>query len=80
MSDFYGNGENLPTLHPDVETNKNILIGELCTKLDTARQALARAMGLNVVSSAGLATKGHIRWALNETHPGTLVEQHPNCG
>lgn len=80
MSEFYGNGEDLPLIHPDGETNKEILIGELCSKLDVARLALGRALEMSVVTPAAVAMKNQVRWALDETHPKTLAEQHPNHG
>ncbi len=80
ISEFYGNGETLPAWHSDADTNKEILIGELCAKLDTARLALGRVLEMNVVTPAAVAMKNHVRWALDETHPKTLQEQHPNCG
>jgi hypothetical protein len=79
-NESWGDGTELPNLHPDLEINQNILISELCAKLDTARQALNRALEMNVVTPAALAMKSHIRWALAETHPKTINEQHPNCG
>lgn len=80
ISEFYGNGESLPELHPNTEINQGILIDGLCAKLDIAREALGKAMEMNVVTPAAVAMKDQIRWALNETHPKTFHEQHPNHG
>ena len=79
-NEFYKDGTQLPTLHPDAEINNEILIGDLCVKLDIARQALGRALEMNVVTPSAVAMKNHIRWALDETHPTTLNEPHNNCG
>ena len=80
ISELYGCGETLPVLHPDATTNRDILIVDLCTKLDTARRILAQAMEMNVVTPAAVAMKKNIRWALDETHPKTFHEEHPNHG
>ena len=80
IGEFYLNGEALPAIHPDKQINNEILIGELCAKLDTARQALGQALGMNVVTPAAVAMKNNLRWALDETHPKTLYEQHNNHG
>lgn len=80
IAEFYGSGEHLPVMHPDAEINKDVLIAELCAKVDTARQALGMALEMNVVTPAAQAMKSHIRWAMDETHPKTLHERHPNCG
>ncbi len=79
-SDFYGNGGTLPRLHPDDAVNNEILIGALCANLDTARQALSCAMEMNVVTPAAVAMKRQVRWALDETHPRLLSEQHNDIG
>lgn len=80
LSEFYGNGTTLPVIHPDSAINQGILIGELCAKLDTARIALAKALEMNVITPAAVPMKHHVRWALDETHPNTLHEQHRHCG
>lgn len=78
--EFFGDGSNLPEIHPDTNINSGIIIGELCAKLDIARQALARALEMNVVTPAAVAMKRQVRWALGETSPQTIGEQHTNCG
>lgn len=78
--EFYGDGTELPEIHPDSETNKEILIETLCARLDTARTALAQALEMNVVTPAAVAMKKNVRFALDATHPKTLHERHPNCG
>jgi len=80
ISEFYGNGKNLPTQHPDPEINNEVLIADLCGKLDTARMALGRVLEINVITPAAVAIKNHARHALDETHPRTLHEIHNNCG
>lgn len=80
ISEFYGAGTDLPAIHPDPVTNKDILIGELCAKLDVARMALARVLDMHVVTPAAVAMKHNVRWALDETHPKSLHERHQNCG
>lgn len=72
MTELYGNGTNLPEIHPDPTTNRDVLIQALCAKLDTARQALGRALELDLASPKGQACKAHIRWALDETSPQTI--------
>mgnify|MGYP001384057934 CR=1 FL=1 len=78
ISDVYGSGENLPLMHPDRTIDSYILIEELCIKLDTARRGLEHALSMNVVTPAAVAMKKNIRWALDETHPKTFHEEHPN--
>ncbi len=79
-SEFYGNGEDLPMIHPDPETNKEILIADLCAKLDTARRVLAKVSAMQVVTPVLVRLKHDAVWALSETDPRTLNEQHPNHG
>lgn len=79
-SEFYGNGEDLPTLHPDAETNKEILIAALSSHLDTARKVLGKVSAMQVVTPELVRLKHDAIWALSETAPGTLTEQHPNHG
>jgi hypothetical protein len=80
LDDYYGDGSGIPQLHPDPAINSAELITALCTKLDTAREALTRVLDMNVVTPAAQSMKQHVRWALNETHPTALSEQHRNCG
>ena len=80
MNEFYNNGESLPVMHPDPEVNSAVLIAALCAKLDTARRGLAQALQMNVITPAAVSMKSSVRWALDETHPGTIGESHPNCG
>jgi hypothetical protein len=80
VSDHYLDGTSLPRLHPDDAINSSELIAALCAKLDTARDTLTKVLDMNVVSPAGLAMKRDVRWALTETHPNTLHEEHANCG
>ena len=63
LTNFYGTGEGLPEMHPDPSINHELLMQALCTKLDTARQAMARALEMNVVTPAAIAMKDHLRWA-----------------
>lgn len=79
-SEFYGNGSELPKIHPDPLINANLLIEELCDKLDAARLALGHANQMIVITPAAVAMKNKIAWALLETDPKTIGEQHPNCG
>jgi len=79
-NNFYGNGDLLPRIHPDASINNEILLGEVCAKLDTARKVLERVLEMNVVSPAAVSMKNNVRWALNETHPRTLTEKHNNHG
>ncbi len=79
-NDIYGDGTNLPRMHPEAAINNELVIADLCAKLDTARAALNRALEMNVVTPAAVSMKNHIRWALSETHPNTLNEVHHNCG
>lgn len=65
----YGNGENLPELHPDPLTNANLLIELLCAHLDHTRVALTRVLDMNVVTSAGSSMKDAVRCTLGETSP-----------
>lgn len=70
--DFYGNGSELPTLHPDPLTNAEILIQSLCARLDTARQALADAAAMQVVQPALQKIKANAAWAMSETAPSRV--------
>jgi hypothetical protein len=67
-------------MHPDSETNKEILIGELCAKLDIARQVLGKLSALQAVTPHLVQLKHDALWALSETDPNTIGEQHPNHG
>ena len=80
QTEFYGNGTNLPQIHPDVEISKEILIETLCAKLDTARKVLAKVSAMQVVTPALVQLKHDAVWALSETDPRTIDEQHPNHG
>lgn len=80
MSDFYNDGSELPQIHPDASINKDILIGELCAKLDTARKVINECTYLQLIEPANQRIKGLCNWALDETHPRTLSEKHPNVG
>ena len=77
---FYGDGSNLPEMHPDPIISKDILISALCAKLDSARVGLAAALQMNVVTPAALSMKNTVRWAMSETDPQTIGEAHANCG
>lgn len=81
VSEFYGDGSDLPEIHPNREINYSILVGELCAKLDTCRKVMAQVVNeVDLVTPNGLRVKDNVRWALNESHPKTLHENHPNCG
>lgn len=73
-NEFYGDGAGLPELHPDQLINQQVLVGDLCAKLDVARRALAGALEMNVVTPAAISMKRNLRWALNETAPTTLSD------
>lgn len=79
-NEFYGNGDQLPAIHPDSETNKEILIAALCAHLDTARKVLGKVSAMQVVTPELVRLKHDAIWALSETDPRTLSEQHPNHG
>lgn len=65
----YGNGEKLPTLHPDRLTNANLQIELLCAHLDLARGTLNRVLTMNVVTPAAISMKDAVRCTLGETSP-----------
>jgi hypothetical protein len=77
---FYRDGSGLPQLHPDSTINSQILIADLCAKLDVARVGLAAVLEMNVVTPAAVAMKSKVRWAMAETEPSTIGEEHHNCG
>ena len=79
-SEFYGDGTALPELHPDRETNLEILVTELSARLDTARTALGKVLDLQVITANGTRVKDAARYALKETDPRNLGDMHPNCG
>jgi hypothetical protein len=68
-SDFYDNGAALPILHDDPVLNREIQIQALCSRLDTARRALAAAAAMQVVEPKLRAIKDNAAWAMNETDP-----------
>jgi len=70
----------LPQLHPDPLINAQVLVEALCARLNTTRIGLEQALSMNVVTPAALAMKNNVRYALAESDPGTLDEQHANCG
>jgi len=76
----YGDGAWLPVLNPDPMINSQIIIADLCAKLDAARIGLSAALEMNVVTPAALSMKNKVRWAMSETEPTTIGEVHPNCG
>lgn len=79
MTDLYSNCQ-FPELHPDPVINNEILIEILRANLDIARCALSVALAMNVVTPAAIAMKQNVRWALDETHPSRIGEQHNNHG
>ena len=79
MTDFYSNCQ-LPELHPDPVINNEMLIDILRANLDTARRGLSFALAMNVVTPAAITMKQNVRWALDETHPHRIGEQHNNHG
>lgn len=70
----------LPEVHPDPLINAQLLVEELCGKVNTASQACDRVLDLDLVTPRGLAAGSHARHALAESDPATLSEQHCNCG
>ncbi|MRR56552.1 MAG: hypothetical protein EG822_19020 [Deltaproteobacteria bacterium] len=80
ISEFYGNGTELPELHPDPETNRELQIEYLCAQLDVARLTLGKISGMQVVTPRLVQLRHDVLWALDATHPKVMHEQHPNCG
>ena len=76
----YGDGSKLPEIHPDPTMNKDILIGELCARLGTARDVLKLVLEPGTVSDTYQIYMDNVHWALEETHPKTLLERHNNIG
>lgn len=74
--ELYGDGAVLRQVHPDPLTNCEIWIGELCAKLDIARQVLAAVSAMQVVSPALVELKRQAVWALEETRPTAPREKH----
>lgn len=69
MSDFYGNGTDLPTMHPDHVIDLELKVQFLCGALDTARRALAPAAAMQVVTPGLDEIKHNAAWAMRETQP-----------
>lgn len=80
ISDFYGTGEDLPTLHPDKQINDAEIIQQLCICLDQTRKTLADCMGLALVEPKNTVIKHKVQLTLDETHPKMLHEVHNNYG
>lgn len=72
ISDFYGDGTNLPVLHPDPIINRDVIISDLCAKLDTARKVLSQVDHLQLIEPRNQEIRANARWALDETHPRTF--------
>ncbi len=70
----------LPVLHPDPLINAQVLVESLCARLNAARIGLEHALSMNVVTPVAVAMKKNVRYALSDSDPSTLNEQHCNCG
>lgn len=68
----YGDGSNLPVLHANPETNRNLQLGVLCANLDAARSVLEMAMLINGTSTEILQLKVAAMKAIDSTHPRNL--------
>jgi len=71
--DFYGSGTDLPQLHDDPLTSREIQVQALCARLDTARQALAACAAMQVVTPVLRQIKDNAAWAMNETNPSRVL-------
>ncbi len=79
-TEFYGNGDSLPEMHPDSETDREIIIAALSARLDIARTILGKVSAMQVVTPELVQLKREAVWALSETDPRTLCDTHHNNG